>query len=419
MRYSVIALLALLVLPLAGCVSLDLPSQSPAVREFTAGDVLEVLGVPRMAIAGQLDVKLLPQIAEALDVTRVPEALAKGATARGVTVFVIDDFSFYKFKDGRYHGEYVAAIIKSIAPDVRVLTCDAWKTDLGDCLFNANDLASRGEIQIVNMSLGIVGTYCEFIPQTNSFENKQQMMPPFEEELGNLYEPQLSLSPDQSDALEHWVKSLKEKGVVVISSAGNDGYKRGAKAPGCWSSLAVGATYDAAFNKIEWKSCTDENVQRDDRTCWSNYGKVFAPGAKVDNVFGSGSISFNGTSASAPIVSGIAALVIGTKKLTGEAVAERIIQTAVSIRDKFSTGLPHRRVDAVAASLGPDTPHPKKTLREFLDKNRNCLLDDEEILTALTLWIKQEKWNGKDSISDSEMLVLLNEWIKRINVCGR
>ena len=52
-----------------------------------------------------------------------------------------------------------------------------------------------------------------------------------------------------------------------------------------------------------------------------------------------------------------------------------------------------------------------------MDKNKNCLLDDNEILTALGLWIAQTKWNGKDTISDAEMITLLHEWIKQARIC--
>lgn len=425
MRILWVWLLAILILPIMGCHSLfDYNSGYNArIREFTARDALEVLGLPRMANAAALEAKftairsnLLPQIAETLRLVRAGEAVSKGATAKNITVFVIDDFSFWKLADGRYHGDYVSALIKLIAPEVTILTCDAWKEDLGKCLFDANDLARQRKIQIVNMSLGITGTYCEFIGQNFSDAQIIRVDYVFSSDQ-EPFEPHLFFTPQQAGALEHWVQELRSRGVTVISSAGNDGYKRGAKAPGCWSSLAVGAVYDAPFEEIKWSACTDQNVQADDRTCWSNYGHVFAPGAKVDGVF-QGGISFNGTSASAPITTGVAALVAGTKGLRGDAVAEQIVQTAVSIRDRFNTGLKHSRLDAVLAT-GVGSAPPPQTLRGFLDKNKNCVLDDAEILTALHLWITQAKWNGKETISDSEMLSLLHDWIKQNTICSQ
>jgi hypothetical protein len=122
--FAVVLSLALVVI--GGCVQmprLDLPSKTDAIREFTARDALDVLGIPSMANAAALEAKfaelrsgLLPDIAQALDLIRAAQAQAAGATARGVTVFVIDDFSAWKFKDGRYHGQYVSAIIKIVAP---------------------------------------------------------------------------------------------------------------------------------------------------------------------------------------------------------------------------------------------------------------------------------------------------------------
>lgn len=417
---------SLIVMFLGGCTGVFWPSDygpnRAAIREFTTMDALEVLGLPRTANATALEgkiqevqYKLLPQVAEALALIRAGEALAGGATAKGVTVLVIDDFSAWKFKDGRYHGDYVSALIKLIAPEVTVLTCDAWKSDLGECLFDANRLAEQKKIQIVNMSLGIVGTYCEFVG--TNFEDRSGPMvldqiTPFDE---SLFEPAMALSPEQAEALEHWVKALRAKGVTVLSSAGNDGYKRGAKAPGCWSSAAVGAIYDAPRAEAKWQACIDTNVKADDRTCWSNYGQIFAPGAVIDNVFKDG-ISFNGTSASAPIASGVAALVIGTRKINGDAVAQRMRETAVQIPDRFNTGLKHVRIDAVTAT-GVGAP-PPQTLKGFLDKNKNCKLDDAEILVALNLWITKTKWNGKDTISDAEMISLLHDWIKQNNICA-
>lgn len=416
----------MLVLSLLGCISPKIATVGPYIREFTSGEAIEVLGLPRMANATTLEARfaefrsyLVPQFAEALSLVRAGEAIRNGATAKDIVVFVIDDFSSFKFKDGRFHGDYVSALIKLVAPEVTVLTCDAWRRDLGECLFDANQLAAQGKIQIVNMSLGIVGTYCEFMG--TSFEWREgptepDIIPPFNEVL---FDPLISgVTPEQAEALENWVLGLRQKGVTVLSSAGNEGYKRGAKAPGCWSSSAVGAVYDAPLDKYDWKRCVDENVNADDRVCWSNYGQLFAPGAKIDNVF-QGGISFNGTSAAAPIASGVAALVAGTKKLKGDAVAEQMIKTADPIPDRFETKLPHRRVNAVTATgVGAPTP-PPQTLRGFLDKNKNCVLDDSEILTALNLWISGTKWNGKDTISDAEMISLLRDWIKKANICTK
>jgi hypothetical protein len=414
---AVVLSLALVVI--GGCVQmprLDLPSKTEAIREFTARDALDVLGIPSLANAAALEAKfaelrsgMLPDIAQALDLIRAAQAQAAGATAKGVTVFVIDDFSAWRFQDGRYHGQYVSAIIKIVAPDATILTCDAWKSDLGECLFEANQLASQGKIHVVNMSLGIMGTYCGFTPTSLEPPMLPDAEPPFE--------PTLSVTRDQAEALEHWVRDLQAKGVVVVSSAGNDGYRTGAKAPGCWSDLRVGAVYDEARQKVEWKACTDESVNADDRTCWSNYGNVFAPGAVIDKVFDDG-ISFNGTSASAPFTSGVTALVIGTRKIKGVEAAKRVIDTSVKIPDRFNTKLPHVRIDAVNAT-GVGGPPPAQTLRGFLDKNKNCVLDDTEILTALSLWITQSEWKPGSRISDGEMISLLQDWIKQNNICEK
>jgi hypothetical protein len=409
---------SLFLIVLGGCVQmprLDLPYNGPAIREFTARDALDVLGINGVANAAPLEARfaelrsgLLRDIKESMDLIRAGLAQAGGATAKGVTAFVIDDFSFWKFKDGRFHGQYVSAIIKIVAPDATVLTCDAWKEDLGFCLFEANKLADDGKINIVNMSLSLEGTFCGFIPV--SLQSRRDT---------GIFQPSMRLNDKGLEALEAWVRDLRKKGVVVISSASNDGWHTAAQAPGCWSSLFVGAVYDTFQDKVKWKACIDENVKPDDVTCWSNYGNVFAPGAIITNVFDDG-IGFNGTSASAPFTSGVAALVIGTKNIRGEEVAKRIKDTSVKIPDRFSTGLPHVRIDAVnATGVGTQPPPPSQTLRGFLDKNKNCVLDDTEILTALSLWITQSEWRPGSRISDGEMLSLLHDWIKQNNICAK
>jgi subtilisin family serine protease len=108
--------------------------------------------------------------------------------------------------------------------------------------------------------------------------------------------------------------ALDQAGIVSVVSSGNSKYKDGVSFPSCASgAISVGAVYQSSHGRVSWLSgCTDRNTFPDLVTCFSNAGPgldVVAPGAFITTAaLGGGFAWFHGTSASAPVVAGAAAL---------------------------------------------------------------------------------------------------------------
>jgi len=73
--------------------------------------------------------------------------------------------------------------------------------------------------------------------------------------------------------------------------------------------------------------------------------------------------------------------------------------------------------DGAIIRLGefPPTPPREMTIEEALDENNNNIIDDPEILKAITYWISGEEVPGTDgqTIDDAKMLELLHIWTSR------
>ena len=117
-----------------------------------------------------------------------------------------------------------------------------------------------------------------------------------------------SYSQSQKDAIDY-ADSL---GVVLIASAGNDG--------------AASRKYPAAYDRVIAVSASDDD---DQLAASSNYGsciEVAAPGVGIySTVFDDSYVTWSGTSASAPFVSGLAALILSKDpSLSAEEVRQSI-----------------------------------------------------------------------------------------------
>lgn len=128
------------------------------------------------------------------------------------------------------------------------------------------------------------------------------------------------------------VKYARRHGVVVVASAGNEGNRKLFYPAAYWGVLSVAAT--------------DEN---DQLKSWSTHGawvKLAAPGCAYTTMKAATWGPFCGTSASAPIVAGIAGLILAVKPdATRLEVMSAIQGTAVPIGIDIGGGL----VDAFAA----------------------------------------------------------------------
>ena len=167
-----------------------------------------------------------------------------------------------------------------------------------------------------------------------------------------------TLSPDFLQAFQ----SLLDAGVLVVLSAGNGGCTTGVAWPACVSpALAVGAVFDADIGFRSYTSlncaggsCSSSQTGADTVACYSDSGDrldVWAPAdcASTPTLGGSTDSCFTGTSAAAPYVGGVAALLAGA--VPGIAAADLRTALRATGPDVTDTrnGVTRKRVDAAAA----------------------------------------------------------------------
>ena len=146
----------------------------------------------------------------------------------------------------------------------------------------------------------------------------------------------LSLGGSQSDAIAAAVQYAESKGVLVVAAAGNNGNSQ--------------PFYPAADPGVLSVAGTDTKNQL---YPWSNRGSwvsVAAPGCDVTTFAGGGFGGFCGTSASAPVVAGLAGLALSYSPTSSAATIERAIVSSA----RPVAGIAGGRVDAVGtfAALG-------------------------------------------------------------------
>ncbi len=139
----------------------------------------------------------------------------------------------------------------------------------------------------------------------------------------------LSLGGGPSDAVATAIRYAQSKGVLVVAAAGNNGSSQPfypAADPGV---LSVAGTEKA-----------------DQLSSWSNYGSwvdVAAPGCDTTTLVGGGFGQFCGTSASAPVVAGLAGLALSySPGSSAETIEHAIVSSAQHV-----SGVVDGRVDAV------------------------------------------------------------------------
>lgn len=148
------------------------------------------------------------------------------------------------------------------------------------------------------------------------------------------------------------VATLRDRGVLIAASSGNQGSLTGATVPACMAPvIGVGATYDAPGHHTG--QCTAVDARVDQVTCFTNSTAsvdILAPGATIGAaaVHG-GMIQFTGTSMAAPHVAGTLALMKQANgALTAEEAIEIVMTTGIPVVDERN-GLVFPRLDAARA----------------------------------------------------------------------
>ena len=210
------------------------------------------------------------------------------------TAAVLDPWSGANFSQAQYaafgHGTMVAGIVHLVAPTAQIMPLKAFRADgsgyLSDVL-RAIYFATQNGANVINMSFS-VATYSQEMASAIKFASRRQ--------------------------------------VICVASAGNDGKAEN--------------VYPAALANVMGVAST---TNTDTLSSFSNYGSqlvwVAAPGEGIITTYPFGTYAAGwGTSFSAPMVSGAAALLLGVNSRCNESCAEQSLANAVPISADLGNG---------------------------------------------------------------------------------
>ncbi|MDJ1173065.1 S8 family serine peptidase [Roseofilum capinflatum] len=297
--------------------------------------------------------------------------------------------------DVKGHGTNVSSIIASadstypgVAPGANIIHLKTSK-DSGGGNFAMKE-------QALQWILKNIDTY-NIVSVNMSFSNKIDTDGDGKSDIRGNYQTQQTLTElGINDELEQ----LKAKGVILVSSAGNDFYRHNS-APGVAypaadpNTIAIGAVYDANVGAKEFSGfggATSNSTAADHFTPFSqrhpNLITAVAPGAQIVGADATGtgfSRVYSGTSQAAPHVAGMAVLAqqlavqtLG-RKLTPDEFATLLKDTGVSVVDGddeddnvINTDATYKRVDMFALAeaildLSPTPTSPPTVTLEVTD----------------------------------------------------
>ncbi len=292
------------------------------------------------------------QLAESLPLVGVDRVHQLGITGKGIGVFIIDFFDVNSPQD---HGWSVMQIIQAVAPDADIWYCDATPLEREeiipsclDSLFERTEIYNR--IFVMNMSF-----------------RSGMFFAPHSEPCDFFFGP-------QSAALRDFAQYR-----LPVASAGNDGFSNAILFPACLSDVvSVGASYDFSGQFVSFparephfEGCSEIAVI-DNLACYSNrayFMDLVAPGTIISTP---NNPNFGGTSAAAPIVSGVAALIFSVNpQLTPAQVRRILVDTADRAYDPvndqyFPRVNAYEAIKSILPFSVPPMPLPRTNLKPIV-----------------------------------------------------
>jgi subtilisin family serine protease len=317
------------------------------------------------------------QLVEARALAKIDPVLALGDTGQGVTVAILDtgiqtnhpdlqddlvaEQCFCSggccpngtdtqsgpgsAMDDNGHGTNVAGIVtskgtvapKGGAPDASIVVVKVMDSNNSFCC--ASDvvagldwiLNNRPDVNLVNASLGTFA----------------------------LYSGNCDASTSDTMAFATVVQALRDAGVTVFSSTGNQASSSAMAAPACVANtISVGAVYDSNIGPSTF-GCTDSTTAADQITCFTNSDTttdLVAPGAPTTSTgLGSGTSTYLGTSQASPLVAACAADLLQAHPGLTPGEIERALKSSPTRVTDPKNGLSFPRLDCKAALLSMDT----------------------------------------------------------------
>jgi subtilisin family serine protease len=188
-----------------------------------------------------------------------------------------------------------------------------------DWIFN-----NRPDVQVINMSLGTFAMFAGICDNATAF----------------------------TMAFANAVNRLKNMGITIVASSGNEGSGTQMEAPACTANtIAVGAVYKADVGPV---SC-DSTTEADQVTCFTNSNsklELMAPGAPIESI----DCCNIGTSFASPHAAGGAALLLeANPTLTPDKIKAALRNSSVQVTDP-KNGLTFPRINLLDALNAVSTP---------------------------------------------------------------